>query len=286
MKEFVIMTDSCCDLSNELVNELNIEVVPMSLFIDDKEYKHYPDCRELSMDEFYSKIQAGHIGKTSCVNIMDVENVMRKYAEKDMDILYLSFSTGMSSSWQSAVLAANDIKTNYPDCDVRVIDTLSGSSGLGMLTYLAVKEKEKGKTLDETAEFVMKNRLNISHYFMVEDLMYIQKAGRLSSTSAVLGAIIGVKPIFKLDDGGRVALVKKKNGKKNAIKYLVEEITKAKNSDVFFVCHAKAEKEVNELYNRIKELYPNATIKINEIGPVVGNNTGPGTIAVMFLGER
>jgi DegV family protein with EDD domain len=286
MKDFVIMTDSGCDLSKDLVNELNIEVVPMRLFIDNKEYKHYPDCRELSMDAFYSKIENGHIGKTSCVNIVDISNVMRKYAQQGMDILYLSFSAGMSSSWQFSVLASHDVMQDYPNCNIKVINTCAGSSGLGLLTYLAAKEKEKGKNFEEVVEFVANNKLNISHYFVVDDLMYIQKAGRLSSASAIFGTAMGIKPIFKLSDEGKVVIETKMRGKKNAIKYLIKKTEQSKYKDLFFICHAKAEDVACQLKNKIQELYPETIIKINEIGPVVGNNTGPGTIGIMFLEER
>ena len=286
MNDFIIMTDSGCDLSNELVNELKIEVVPMRLFIDNKEYKHYPDCRELSMSEFYSKLENGHVGKTSCVNVRDISEVMEKYVKQNKDIIYLSFSAGMSSSWQFAVLASNEIKYDYPDCNIKVIDTCCGSSGLGLLTYLAVKEKEKGKTFEEIVDFIMNNKLKISHYFMVEDLMYIQKSGRLSSAGAILGTAIGIKPIFKLSQEGKVVVGTKCRGKKNANKYLMNKIAETGSKEIFFICHAKAENQANDLLNKIKGLYPNAVVKIHEIGPVVGNNTGIGTIGVMFLGGR
>lgn len=285
MRDYVIITDSGCDLSKELVEELKIEVVPMRLAIDGKEYRHYHDCRELSMDEFYAKIQKGHIGKTSCANIADIEKVMRQNAKDDKDILYLSFSSKMSSSYQIAVIAANETRAQYPKCKIKVINTLSGSSGLGMLAYIAAKEKESGKTIEEVAEYITQIRHNICHYFVVKDLMYLQKSGRISSFGAVLGTALGIKPVFKLSQDGTIAMDIKVRGQKNVMRHLIHRAEES-NGNLFFICHAKAKHEADELAAEIKNIQPKATIKINEIGPIIGNNTGIGTIGIMFLGDK
>lgn len=286
MKDFVIVTDSGCDLSQSMVEKLGIKVVPMGLSIANKAYKHYHDFRELSMGDFYNKIREGYIGTTSCVNVADVMTEMRESLEKGFDILYLSFSSGMSGSYQSAVLAANDLREEYKDSEIEVIDTLSGSVGLGMLAYLAAKYKN-GRTLKETAEYIHKTCLNICHYFMVDDLKFIQRTGRISTMSAVFGTALGIRPIFKLSNEGKVELVDKIRGKKAGIRKLVDTVKeKCSSSDIFFICHADAESDANVLAEGLKEEYPNSEIFVNAVGPILGNNTGPGALAVIFYGEN
>lgn len=286
MRDYTIITDSGCDLSKEMVEEHGIEVVPMKLMIDGVDYRHYHDCRELSMDDFYAKICAGHIGQTSCVSTGDAMETMRKVLEKGKDVLYLSFSSGMSGSYNSARLAGMTLKEEYPDAHIEVVDTLSGSVGLGMLTYLAVKRKALGETLASVANFVKTHCLNINHYFTVADLKYIHRTGRISSLKMIAGTIIGVRPIFKLDDDGKVALQCNARGKRGAIRTLMEQVKqKVSKQDLFFICHADAEEDANILSSQIKEEYPNAEIHVGPVGPILGNNTGPGALAVIFYGD-
>ena len=286
MKDYVIITDSGCDLPAKMIEEKNIKVVPMGLAIAGNVYKHYHDYRELSAEDFYALIRSGNIGTTSCVNIDDVSSEMRKWAA-DYDILYLSFSSGMSGSYQSAVIASKEIKEEYPESNIIVIDTLSGSIGLGMLAYLAAEYKAKNHSISETAQYIEDNKLNICHYFMVDDLKYIQKTGRVSTMSAIVGTALGIKPIFRLDDGGKVDLVDKIRGKKACIKTLYS-FANEKNTDanIFFICHADSTNSAEQVAEGIKEKYPNTQIIINAVGPILGNNTGPGAVAVIFYGNN
>ena len=209
---------------------------------------------------------------------------MENWLNKGYDILYLSFSSGMSGSYQAANIAAESLKEEYPDSKIIVVDTLSGSIGLGMLSYLAVKYKD-GHTIEETADYIRSICLNICHYFMVDDLKFIQKTGRVSKMSAIFGTALGIKPLFRLSDEGKVDLVDKIRGKKVGIRRLTalatEDCTK---SDIFFICHAFESAE--QLSNGIKEQYPDAEVVINQVGPILGNNTGPGALAVIFYGAN
>lgn len=286
MRDFVILTDSGCDLPENIINELNIKVVPMGLAIAGKVYRHYHDFRELSAEDFYSLIRDGHIGTTSCVSIGDVSSEIRKWVE-NFDILYLSFSSGMSGSYQSSLIACNEVKEDYPDAKIITLDTLSGSIGLGMLVYLAAKYKSEGHNIEETVDYINGIRLNICHYFMVDDLKFIQKTGRISTLSAVFGTALGIKPLFRLSDEGKVDLVDKIRGKKQGISKLISLANETNtNSDIFFICHADAAESAEILANGIREKYPNTKIVINAVGPILGNNTGPGALAVIFYGAN
>lgn len=287
MRDYTIVTDSGCDLSNEMVQKLGIKVVPMGLFIDGVDYKHYSDYRELSMEDFHAKIKAGHVGKTSCINMDDAMKVMRESIEAGKDVLYISFSSGMSGSYQAACLAARDISEEYPDAKIEVIDTFAGCVGLGMLTYLAAKKKADGASMDVVAQYIKDISLNINHFFMVEDLGYIQKTGRISTISAIMGTALGIRPIFKLDNDGKVALVEKIRGRKVGVKNLIEKAkSRCSQPDLFFVAHMDAEDDANTLANSIREKYPEAEIIVGSVGPILGNNTGPGALAVIFYGEE
>ena len=192
----------------------------------------------------------------------------------------------MSGSYQAANIAAEELKEEYPNSNIVVLDTLSGSIGLGMLAYLAAKYKD-GHTIEETAEYICSICLNICHYFMLDDLKFIQKTGRVSAMSAIFGTALGIKPLFRLSDEGKVDLVDKIRGKKAGIRKLIDLAKeKAINSDIFFICHADAIESAKLIAEGIKEKYQNAKIVINQVGPILGNNTGPGDLAVIFYGAN
>lgn len=287
MRDFVIITDSGSDLTMEIVDKFDIKVVPMGLTIDETTYRHYHDYRELSSEDFYAKIRAGKIGTTSCVNVGDAYDEMEQHIKDGKDILYLSFSSGMSGSYKSAMIAAQDLKEKYPNADIRVVDTLCGCIGLGMIVFLAAKKKAEGLSLDEVEQFVEENKLNICHYFTVDDLQYLQKTGRISHLKAIFGSIIGVKPIFVLDNDGKVLNITKARGKKAAMKALCDAAcTTSSKQEYFFVVHADAENDANNVKTVLQEQYPNAEVFVSQVGPILGNNVGPGAVALIFYGEK
>lgn len=287
MRNFVIITDSGCDLSQNMIEDLEVQVAPMGITIDNKAYKHYHDFRELSKTEFYQKIRNGSIGTTSGVNFQDALDIMRINLEKDLDILYLSFSSGMSCSYQSAVMAANELKNEFPKSIIQVVDTLAGSVGLGMLVYLAVQKKKLGWDILQVSEYITDHSQNICHYFMVDDLKYIEKTGRTSHLSAFIGTMLNIKPIFKLDELGRVQDDGKIRGKKAGIKHLLKRIDeKCSDTSLFFICHSDVDSEAENLKQQIIASYPDTEVIVNCVGPILGNNTGPGAIAVIFWGNN
>ena len=286
MRDYMIITDSGCDLPTSMVEELGIKVVPMGLTIDGKTYRHFHDYRELSSEKFYGLIRSGKIGTTSCVSIGDVESEMESAIQNGFDVLYLSFSSGMSGAYQASMAAAEDMREKYPDANVVVIDTLCGCIGLGMITYLAVLKKREGLSLTEVADYVENIKLSICHFFTVDDLKYIQKTGRISHLTAIVGGIIGVKPVFILDNDGRVCNDKKQRGRKAAIKYLADIADKKMIDDKYiFIVHADAEADAMILKDMIQKTHPKSEIFVNQVGPILGNNTGPGALAVIFQGE-
>ena len=287
MRKFAIITDSGCDLTQHMVEELDINVAPMCLNLHNKSYRHFSDFRELSKEDFYTMIRKGESGQTAGVNPGDVEELFRSKLEQNMDVLYLSFSSGMSGSFNSACIAMREVTADYPDARVAVVDTLCGSVGLGLITYLAVKKQLSGASFDETLEYVNQIKNNICHYFMVDDLQFISKTGRISHLKATVGTMLGVKPVFKLNDAGRVTDDIKVRGKKAGIQHMLKRVQeKCFDKSTFFVCHADVENEANIIKDKLLEMFPQAQVFVNCLGPILGNNTGPGTLGIIFYGNE
>ena len=286
MKNFIIMTDSGCDLTQRMVEDLGILVAPMCLNLHNHSYRHYPDFRELSKEDFYATIRKGESGQTAGANPADIEDMMLAKVEEGYNILYLSFSSGMSGSYNNACIAAREVLSQHPEARIEVIDTLSGSVGLGMLNCLAVYKQRSGANFDETLEYIQNIKLKICHYFMVDDLKFIGKTGRISHLKATVGTMLGVKPVFKLDDNGKVADDTKVRGKKAGIQHMLNRV-KEKCSDLstFFVCHADVEDEAIAIKEKLHIMFPGAQVFVNCLGPILGNNTGPGTLGIIFCGD-
>lgn len=283
MKDFVIITDSACDLNADIVEANKIEVVPMNLELDGKSYKHYPDYREISSESIYSKLRDGIIGTTACVSVGDAEEAITSFVKKGFDVLYLAFSSGMSGSYNSARIAAENVQENYPDARIEVIDTKSGATGQGMLAYMAAKQKELGQGFEQVSQYVKDKMLHIAHYFTVDDLKYLKKSGRISTLSAVAGTVLNIKPIFKLSDEGKIAMKTKVRGAKASVQKLVDfAVNQCTSHDLFFICHAENKEGANNIVEKLKEFFPNAEYNICGIGPIIGNNTGPGTLGLFF----
>ena len=286
MRDYVIITDSGCDLSADMVEALGVDVLPMRLLIDGNEYNHYHDYRELSMNAFYEKVRAGHFGQTSCVSTGVIAEAMESYIQKGMDVLYLSLSSGLSGSYTSACLAADTVKEDYPDAVIHVIDTKAVSVGIGMLVYMAAQNKKKGMSIEDNAKYLEEHSNNICHYFMVDDLKYLQKSGRISTISAIAGTAVGIKPIFIMNDEGKIAVTAKVRGTKVATKRLAEAVAeKCNDASMMFIVHMDNKSGADALSERIKEKYPNTQIVVNNVGPIIGNHTGFGTLAVIFHGD-
>ena len=285
MRDYVIITDSGCDLSADMVEALGVDVLPMRLLIDGTEYNHYHDYRELSVDAFYDKVRAGHFGQTSCVSTGVIAEAMENYIQKGMDVLYISLSSGLSGSYTSACLAADTVKEDYPDAVIHVVDTKAVSVGIGMLVHMAAQNKKKGMSIEDNAKYLEEHSNNICHYFMVDDLKYLQKSGRISTISAIAGTAVGVKPIFIMNDEGKIAVTAKVRGSKIAMRRMTEAIEeKCDDASMMFIVHMDNKSGADALSERIKEKYPNTQIVMNNVGPIIGNHTGFGTLAVIFHG--
>lgn len=289
MSDFVILTDSSCDLPSDLADELGVSVIPLGLSIKGNEYKNYLDEREIKFDEFYKMLREGELAKTSAINVDAFLQEMEKSLKDDKDVLYLSFSSGLSNTCNAARIALKELSEKYPERKIYVVDTLCASLGQGMLVYLAAKEKAKGKNIDEVKSFCEDNKLNICHMFTVDDLNHLKRGGRISSTVALFGTILNIKPVLHVDNEGKLVNISKARGRRESLESLVNYMEKSvinPEDQTIFVSHGDCYDNAKYVADLVKERLKVKEVIINYIGPVIGAHSGPGTVALFFYGSQ
>lgn len=286
-QKFVIITDSNADLPESYLAEHSLGCMNLSFSVDGVVFN--ADQEPIDTPSFYAKMRAGADIKTMQIYPEYARSYFENYLKDGYDILYLAFSSGLSGSYNSGVIAAQELKESYPDAKIVVIDTLCASLGQGLLTHYAVLMKEEGKTLDEVAEWTEKNKLHLCHLFTVDDLNHLYRGGRVSKTSAVLGTVLNIKPVLHVDNDGKLIPLGKVRGRKQSLTELVNmmeaRIGTYKN-EVIFVSHGDCLADAEFVANEVKKRFGIKKNMINFVGPTVGGHSGPGTIALFFMGEK
>ncbi len=289
MRDYIVMTDSCCDLTDQMARDLELEVLPLTMHMDGENYPNDLAGTAISNQEFYKRIRAGKIATTSAVNVGQFQDAMRRVLESGKDIVCICFSSALSTTYQSAVIAAEDLRPEFPEAEIHVVDSLSASLGQGLLLYLAVEQKRKGLTAAELAKWVEDNRLSVCHWFTVDDLNFLKRGGRVSATTALLGTMLSIKPIMHTSDEGKLVPVSKARGRKAAIAALLDKIETLgihPENQTMFICHADCEEDAKAVAQTIKDRFGTPTVHINYIGPVIGSHTGPNTMGIFFVGTQ
>ena len=289
MRDYVIMTDSCCDLTDQMARDLELEVLPLTMHMDGQDYPNDLAGTAISNQEFYKRIRAGKLATTSAVNVGQFQDAMRRVLESGRDIVCVCFSSALSTTYQSAVIAAEDLRAEFPEAEIHVVDSLSASLGQGLLLYLAVEQKRKGLTAAELAKWVEDNRLTVCHWFTVDDLNFLKRGGRVSATTALLGTMLSIKPIMHTSDEGKLVPVSKARGRKAAIAALLDKIEALgihPERQTMFICHADCEEDAKAVAQTIRDRFGTPTVHINYIGPVIGSHTGPNTMGIFFVGTQ
>ena len=288
-KEYVIMTDSSCDLPQELADQLGLEVLPLEVMADGKNYRNWLDGREIGFKEFYKLAREGKELKTSAVNTAAFEEKMEKLLKEGKDILYIGFSSGLSTTYNSGEAAARELREKYPDRKIYTVDTLAASLGQGMIIYYAAKKKEAGATIEEVRDFVENEKLHMCHWFTVDDLNYLKRGGRISAATAAVGTMLSIKPVMHMDNEGHLVAVGKARGRKAALCQLLDtmgELGEVLEGQTTFICHSDCMDDAQYVASQMKERFGVAQVNINWIGPVIGAHTGPGTIGIFFWGSE
>lgn len=287
MREFVISTDATCDLPEAFVKEHKIAVIPMRYTLNHAEYLSEGEPA-LSPEEFYDLVRKGSMPKTALITPEESAAHFERFVKEGKDVLHLAFSSALSGSCGSAVAAASDVMERYPDSRIVVIDSLCASLGEGLYVYYAEQYRKSGMTIEETAQKLEGIKQNLCHYFTVDDLNHLHRGGRVSKATAVLGSVLGIKPILHVDEEGRLIPIGKVRGRKQSLSQLVEKM-KSKISGmenpIFFVSHGDCEEDAKYVADLVRKECGIKKHLIGDIGPVIGAHSGPGTVALFFLGE-
>lgn len=287
MSPYVIVTDSSCDLPQSLIAEYGLEVIQLAVSLDGGEPT--PN-NELDLKDFYTKLRAKARATTSAANPEAFSSVFEKYLSAGTDVLYLGFSSGLSGTCNAGFVAAREMSEKYPDRKCVVVDTLCASLGEGLMVVLAAKKKQAGATLDEVRDYVEQNKLNLVHLFTVDDLFFLKRGGRVSALTAVAGSALGIKPLLHVDNAGHLIKTGIKRGRTPSINALCErmkELAIDPAEQLVFISHGDCENEANQLAEKIKtEMGVKEPILVSYIGPVIGAHSGPGTVALFFIGKE
>ena len=286
---FEIVTDSSANLSKEMVQSLGVRMVSLSFFFGEQEYRSYSETEEFDYSNFYNKLRNKEHAKTSLINAERFVEEFEKVLSAGKDVLAIIMSSGISGTFQSAKIAADTVREKYPDRQVIVIDTLSASVGQGLLVYYAAKMKEEGKSMEEIADWIYKNRLNMVHQFTVDDLFFLKRGGRLSGGVAIIGTILQIKPVLHVDNEGHLIAQEKVNGRKKSINRMVEifkENAIDPENQVVAICHGDCAKDAEYLAKKVREEANVKDIIVNFLDPVLGAHAGPETVALFYLGKQ
>lgn len=289
MRDYVIITDSTTDLTTEIIKELDITVIPMEFNIDGKSYLNYSDERDISYKDFYKDLRNGKSSTTSLINSATFTELFEPILRNGKDILYIAFSSGLSGTYNSSCIAVQTLNEKYPNSKIYVVDSLSASMGEGLLVYHAANKKNAGMDIDELRDWVEDNKLKLCHWFTVDDLHHLKRGGRVSSAAAIVGTMLNIKPVLHVDNEGHLIPVEKVRGRKLSItsllKMMEKTVTKPEEQTIF-ISHGDCIEDAEYLAKLIKEKLNVKDIKINYIGPVIGSHSGPGTVALFFLGTE
>ena len=286
MNEFVIVSDSTVDLPKEYLQAKQVPIISLSYIMDGVTYE---EMDGLSHKEFFEKLRTGSLPTTSQINPEQAREALEPLAKEGKDILYIGFSSGLSGSYNSVRMAAEDLKEEYPDINIMTIDSLCACMGEGLLLYKALELKERGMSMKEIVEWVEANKLHICHNVTVDDLNHLHRGGRISRTTAVVGSMIKIKPIIHMSDEGKLVVIGKERGRKKSLISIVDRMEKQMqgyDNDIVMITHGDGIEDAEFVKKQVEERFGIHNVMINGIGSVIGSHTGAGVVAVFFMGDK
>lgn len=286
MNDFIIYTDSACDLPDAMLTELGVKYRSLTFAFDGEE--EHGD-RDMPTEDFYTKMRNGFIAKTSAINTESFRTAFEEEIAAGNDILYIGFSSGLSTTYNSGRFALENLKDKYPDRKLIAVDSLCASAGFGLLVYLAAKKKKDGATIEEVEQFVLNTRLNLCHWFTVDDLVYLKRGGRISPAATLIGTMLGIKPVLHVDDEGHLVPMSKVRGRQASIRAMAEKFGESaldKSSGTVFISHGDCLDDAKMLESILADEYGATVELITSVGPVIGSHSGPGTLALFFVGNE
>ncbi len=284
-----IVTDSCANLTDAQIAEYDVDIISLRYFIKDVPYESYVKGKKTDYAETYRLLREKEHITTSLVSVEQCDAVIKPILENGEDVLVLAFSSGLSGSYQNIVNCVSDYREEFPDRKIIVVDTLSAALGEGMCVYYAVKLRNEGKSIEEVAKWVEDNRGNICHIFTVDDLFFLKRGGRLSGGAAIVGSLLGIKPLMHMADDGKLYVTGKARGRKAALEHLILSVA-AQGVDIsdkeLFIVHGDCEEEAKFVESEMRKRYGVKHVVYNYIDPVIASHAGPGTMAVFFVGNK
>ena len=285
MPNYKILTDSACDLPKAMLQELDVATVPLHVLFRGQNLE---DSVDEGIKEIYDGLRAGEAATTSAVNPEGWTSIMEPVLAQGQDVLCLAFSSGLSTTYQSAVIAAQELKEKYPERTINVVDTVAAALGEGLLVWYTCKKRDEGLSLAELTAWVEENKTNLCHWFTVNDLMYLKRGGRVSAATAVVGTMLQIKPILHVDNDGKLINMAKVRGRKASIEALAKklgELGSGFDNDTVFICHGDCIDEAKQLEKLVKERCGTKNVFIGNLGAVIGSHAGPDTLALFFMGN-
>lgn len=289
MRDYVIVSDATLDLPYPLVQEYGLHIIPMGVDIDNVAYNYHPDENDLKVDEFYSRLKAGAMSHTTQITPAKFMEVFTDFLKQDLDILYIAFSSGLSSTYSAASLVVNQLSEEYPDRKIYCVDTLCASIGEGYFVYNIALQKQKGLSVDELRDWAEANKTKVRHWFTVKDLFYLRRGGRVTSIEAVVGTALRIRPVLSTDEQGKLVVVSKIRGSRAELDFLVTRmLTEGTDlaSQTVFIGHGDNLEQAKELEHLIRSKNAVKDVIIAKVGPIIGTHTGPGMLALVFMGNK
>ena len=286
---FEIVTDSSANLPDELIEKYDIHILSLLYHIGDTEYVSYVKGKKTDLTEFYTRMRNKEVITTSCMSSGSCRTVFEKILKEGKDLLYIGFSSALSATYQTGCQALEELKKDYPNRKILSVDTLGASLGEGLLVSYAAKFREEGNSIDFVYEWLMENRLHLCHWFTVDDLFFLMRGGRVSTSSAIVGTVLSIKPVMHMDDGGHLVPVSKVRGRKNSLRALLEKMEETAicpENQIIYISHGDCLDDANYLADKIREKFGIKDILIRLVEPVIGAHCGPGTVALFFIGTE
>lgn len=283
--EYVILTDSGADLPEEIAAKYGVGVIDLILQTGEETKLD----SEVDHKEFYAMLRGKTSVTTAAINMERFKEFFAEYLAKGLDVIYLGFSSGLSSTYVSGRNAAEELAEEYPEQRILTVDTLCASLGQGLLVTLAARKKAEGASLDELYAYVNETVPRLSHWFTVDDLFFLKRGGRVSAATAVLGTVLAIKPVLHVDNAGHLISVSKVRGRRASVDALFNKLTENAidpERQLYYICHGDCIDDAEYLANKIRAAYPESEVMIGYTGTVIGAHSGPGTLAVFFLGKE
>ena len=287
MKPYVILTDSGCDIAPELLQEWGVKCISLTFRFDGDETEY--GSNDMTVSEFYNHMRNGKTAKTSAINSARFRSFFEEELKAGNDVLYIGFSSGLSSTYGTGRMVAEQLRAEYPDQTILTIDSLAASAGQGLLVAIAARRKNEGVGIKELADEIESYIPRLCHWFTVDDLVYLKRGGRVSPTVAFVGNMLGIKPILHVDDEGHLIPMGKVRGRKTSIATLAQKYGELlENADVneAFISHGDCLADAQELKTILETQYGARVTLITSVGTVIGAHSGPGTLALFFIGKH